>query len=290
MEFLFPNIANQIEWSKPCEHLDKELLAIQKTAKIKNKLSDKLIKVYKKTGEETWVILHVEIQGTDEKDFAERLFQYYYKIYNRYQMPLATIAILTDTNKNWRPTEFQRELWGCRLVLQFPIIKLLDYLTQQDILEQSTNPIAKVIQAHLAALVSKGSTDLKFREKLRLVKNLYSLGYTRDIIIDIYEFINYTISLPDKLEGILINEIKRHESEVKMPYITSIEKRAIKQGIEQGIEQGVQLMFLDALNEYCSAGIPQGVQERVEKATMKELRQWFKEILEEKFNIEELAV
>lgn len=293
LEFLFPHIANEIDWTKPHQDLDKELLAIQKNAKVGNKISDKLIKVFKKTGEEAWVIVHIEIQGKKEDDFAERLFQYYTRIYNRYQVPLVTLAILTDDTRSWRPTKFHRELWGCHLTLTFPIIKLIDYHSRQEILEKSKNPIAKVIQAHLTALLSKGNRQLKFENKLRLVKNLYSLGYTGDDIRLLYEFIDYEFNLPADLESEFMSEILKFENEVNMPYISSAERMGIEKGLLQGLSQGTKLasqkMFLLVLRKYFTNGIPEHIAKRVEEATPEKLEQWLDQILEDKFMIAEIV-
>jgi len=53
-----------------------------------------------------------------------------------------SLAVLTDTNLNWRPNRFELELWVCRVSLEFPSIKLLDYAHQWRELEQSDNPFA----------------------------------------------------------------------------------------------------------------------------------------------------
>ena len=45
MEFCLPHIAEQIDWSKGYESLDKELNAITRDAKISKRIADKLIKV-----------------------------------------------------------------------------------------------------------------------------------------------------------------------------------------------------------------------------------------------------
>jgi hypothetical protein len=43
LEFLFPRIAQEIDWDKPPVHLDKELLVIQKKSKIGKRIADKVI-------------------------------------------------------------------------------------------------------------------------------------------------------------------------------------------------------------------------------------------------------
>jgi len=61
MEFLLPAVAEKIDWQRGYEFLEEELLKIQKTAHIGKKVADKLIKVFRKNGDETFVICHLEI-------------------------------------------------------------------------------------------------------------------------------------------------------------------------------------------------------------------------------------
>ncbi|MBS0287116.1 MAG: hypothetical protein JSR17_07460 [Proteobacteria bacterium] len=238
VDFLLPHIATEIDWTKPYQFLDKELLSIQKNTKVGNKLSDKLIKVYNKYGEEAWVIVHIEVQGSKESKFAERMWQYYYRIYDKYQKPLMSVAILTDENRQWRPNNYQRDLWGCHLFLEYPIVKLIDFITKVEKMEYSHNPIAKVIQAHLVALKTRGNASLRLENKLSLVKKLYPLGYTKEDIRTLYAFIDYALTLPIAIEKEFIEKMIRYEEEVGMQYITSAERIGIEKGREDGIRLG----------------------------------------------------
>lgn len=304
LEFLFPHIAREIDWTKPVIHLDKELLRIQKKIKVGNKIADKLIQVCKNTGEKMWVIIHIELQGSYEKNFSRRLFEYFYRTYDRYKRPITTLAILTDKRDSWRPYEYSQEIWGSRLTFTFPMIKLIDYTSKAEILTKSKNPIAKVIQAHLAALESGKNMTLRFENKLKLVKNLYSLGYTGEDILALYHFIDYAISLPTDLESSFIDEVQEYEEKMNTPYISSAERRGIKKGIEQGIEQGIErgieqgikqgiehgiqkALFL-ALKKRFSPALSENITKRVQKATIEELEQWLEQILEGTFDIAEL--
>lgn len=58
MEYCYPQAALEIDWSKGYESLDKELTKITHDVKSKNRVIDKLMKVYRKNGEETWVLIH----------------------------------------------------------------------------------------------------------------------------------------------------------------------------------------------------------------------------------------
>ncbi len=127
MALLFPDAHAQIDWPRGIEFLDKELQAIAGDAELGLGVADKLVKVWTKAGEESWVVVHVEVQGARQKQFTERMYVYNYRTYDRHRRPVASLAILTDDHSNWRPDSFAYELFGCVASLKFPIIKLLDF-------------------------------------------------------------------------------------------------------------------------------------------------------------------
>ncbi len=286
MAFLLPHISTEIDWTKHHEFLDKELLAIQKNTKVGNKLADKLIKVFTKNGEEAWVIVHVEVQGSRESDFAERMWQYYYRIYDKYRMPLMSVAILTDKSQHWRPNSYHRKLWGCQLVLEFPIVKLIDFRAKVDKLEYNNNPIAIVIEAHLVALKTCGNANLRLDNKLNLVKKLYPLGYTKDDIRTLYAFIDYALNLPIELEGKFMENMIQHEEEISMPYITSAERLGREAGIKLGKQDGGR-QILHLLLEKKFGTLSVEVIEYLDKANLEQLEQMTSAFLEAK-NIEDM--
>jgi hypothetical protein len=147
--FFFPQIHAEIDWSRGYDFLDQELAQVVRDAELGKRLADKLVKVWKLNGEETWVLIHIEIQSQEEGQFGERMFVYYYRLRDKYSLPIASLAILGDERDTWRPEPFENELWGCEVSFRFPIIKLLDYLPRWAELEASHNPFAIVVMAHL---------------------------------------------------------------------------------------------------------------------------------------------
>jgi hypothetical protein len=93
-------------------------------------LADKLVKVWKLNGVETWVLVHIEIQSQEEGKFGERMFVYYYRLRDKYDLHIASLAILGDERETWRPQPFESALWGCRVQFEFPIVKLLDWILE----------------------------------------------------------------------------------------------------------------------------------------------------------------
>ena len=53
----------QIDWSRGFEFLDKELRKITADTAVGRRLVDKLVKVWLKSIDEVWALVHVEIQG-----------------------------------------------------------------------------------------------------------------------------------------------------------------------------------------------------------------------------------
>src|SRR5688500_1483006 len=79
--FFYPTIHAAIDWRRGYESLDKELQQITHDAHTGRRLADKLFKVWQKDGRETWLLIHVEVQGRPEQAFAERMFVYHYRIF-----------------------------------------------------------------------------------------------------------------------------------------------------------------------------------------------------------------
>jgi len=147
---------------------------------------------------------------------------------------------LTDDRKNWKPDRFGYSVWGCKVEIQFPVVKLLDYFKDWDYLEDSHNPFAVVVMTHLKSLETRKDPDSRLKWKLSLVKRLYRKGYSREDILELFRFIDWIMTLPEALEKRFSDEMYEYEEEMKMPYVTSVERMGIKKGQLMGIELGRQ--------------------------------------------------
>ena len=199
---------------------------------------DKLVQVWLKDGQETWVLLHIEVQGQWEKDFAERMYIYQYRLFDRYKKRVASFVILTDENPNWRPNSFSYELLGSKQQWEYPIVKLLDYESKWAELEEDKNPFSLVVMAHLKLMETKGNVNERYQWKRKLVKMLYERSYTKEDIVELFRFLDWLLILPEELEQKLEDEIEEYERGNCMPYVTHIERRGIQQGIQQGLKKG----------------------------------------------------
>ena len=144
LALLFPAVHREIDWSRGYEMLHAELEQIVREAELGTVLADVLVKVYRHDGEEIWVLIHVEVQAQPDARLPERMFIYHYRIFDRYHRPVVSLAVLADEQAAWRPDHYEHDLWGCRVQLDYPIVKLLDFQNQLDLLESDENPFCAV--------------------------------------------------------------------------------------------------------------------------------------------------
>lgn len=239
LAFFFPQIYRDIDFSRGFEFLDKELQKILKRSEVGKRIVDKLVKVYLADGSEKWLLIHIEVQGYQEQDFSERIYIYNYRIFDRYKKEVISLALLTDTNSNYRPSTFQIARWGFQLFFQIPIIKLIDYQEKWEELEQNSNPFAIVVRAFLKTLATQGSVQERYSRKKRFLIELYERGLTRETIYFLYQFIDIIMKLSDELEDALTEEIAILEEDKKMSIITSAERLGIKKGKKEGKIEGL---------------------------------------------------
>lgn len=245
LAFFFPEIQAEIDWPRGYEFLDQELQQLMRESEIGKQFVDKLIKVWLNDGSETWLLVHLEIQSQVDTNFAKRMFSYHYRIFDRYNQEVVSLAILGDNQANWRPQEYSYERWGCRLSLQFPVVKLLDYEARWLELEQSDSPFAVLVMAHLRTQATTQDLAGRLRWKLSLIKRMYELGYSRDKIFQLFDLIDRLMALPPDLDLDFKAELKRFEAEQEMKYVSSIERIGIAEGIQQSIATVLKTRFQD---------------------------------------------
>lgn len=78
MQFYFPGLCTEIDWSRGFEFLDKELQQVLREAEFGRRHIDKLVKVWLKDGGEQWILIHIEFQGQPQAEFPERMYVYNY--------------------------------------------------------------------------------------------------------------------------------------------------------------------------------------------------------------------
>ena len=277
LALLFPQVHAGIDWSRGYEFLDKELQQVVRDAELRRRYADKLAKVYTHDGAETWILIHVEVQGEAETGFAERMYVYNYRLFDRYRVDVVSLAVLADDSPGFRPGAYRRDRWGCELHFRFPVEKLLDWHTHWEQLEASLNPFALVVMAHLKAQESKDGATRK-GWKLRLVRLLYQRGYSRAQVLDLFRVLDWMLQLPEELELEFAHDLIAFEEQAKMPYVTSVERLSHQEGHREGHQEGEARILLRLVT--LKFGPPSdAVRQRIETADAETLLAWSERIL-----------
>lgn len=284
LALLYPQIHAGIDWSRGHEFLDKELQRITHDAEHGRRYADKLVKVHTCEGMEAWVVIHVEVQGEQESAFAERMYVYHYRIFDRYRRDVVSLAVLADASPGFRPAVYRRGRWGCGVQFRFPTVKLMDWQAPRRwrLLETSDNIFALVVMAQIRARATRDTEERK-AWKISLVRLMYEKGYGRDIILKLFRVIDWMIRLPEALEEAFWQETREFEESTKMAYVTSVERIGIRKGLEQGRQEGRKegesAMLLRLIERKFGADIAQSCRIHIEQADADTLLIWSDRIL-----------
>ena len=279
IDFYFPNINRQIDWAYGYTFLDKELQKIARDGELGRRYVDKLVRVTTLAGEEDWLCVHIEVQGEVDPGFERRMFVYNYRIFDTYDRPVASLAVLADDDPTWRPDRFEYERLGCRHSLHFPVAKLVDYIADEGSLLANPSPFALITAAHLYTRRTRKSPARRFDAKRRLVRLLYQRNWSRQRIIDLFRVLDWMLKLPDSLERQLWQDIENIEGERNVTYVSSIERfaieRGMKKGMQQGIEQGIQQGIQQGIEKGIARGIEKGIQQGLAQSLQRQLNRRF---------------
>jgi len=242
MSFFFAQANEDIDFDKGYEFLDKELQKVVREATSTEGRVDKLVRVWRQSGQQAWVYIHIDVQSQYDSQFAKRMFTYNYRIFDRYQQPVVTFVIYGDDRPSWQPNQYGYELWGGEVKMKFPTVKLLDYTDEKSWaeLDKSDNPFAIVVKAHLYTKYTKHKPQQRYNMKWQLTRSLYERGYSKQEVLNLFCFIDWIMSLPKELTQQFNQQIADYEEGQNMRYITTVERGGIEKGIKLGIQQGMQ--------------------------------------------------
>lgn len=272
LALLFPEVHADIDWSRGHDFLDKELQQIVHDAEMGRRYADKLVRAFTRDGVETWVLIHIEVQGEPEAAFAERMYVYNYRLFDCYRRDVISLAVLADDSPTFRPSGYRRGRWGCDIQFRFPAVKLLDWATgaRWEALETSDNVFALVVMAQIRAKASRDAEERK-AWKFRLLHLMYDRGYERGVILELFRVIDWMIRLPRELEKALWQEAHALEESTKMAYVTSVERI--------GIEKGEAAVLLRLIARKYGEEAVETYRGRIEQADAETLLTWSERIL-----------
>jgi hypothetical protein len=236
LAFCFSEVHDGIDWAAGYEWRDKDLQQAIPDSERASQTVDALVQVQRRDGEAALVLLHLEVQSQYDPRFHQRMFRYYARLYDRYTMPIVSLAILGDESPTWQPSIFEQALWGCDVIFRWPIFKLATI--EQAALERDDNPCALVMLAHRIAQQTRRDPQRRATAKFGLLHDLYRRGYPQDEIERRYVIVDWLLRLPEALERATWQEIQTFKEEQVLNYVTSAERFAREEGQLEGRVEG----------------------------------------------------
>lgn len=286
LQFFMPELYDDVDFTHEVEFLDKELYQEVVDEKKGRRHADQLVKVQLKNGGQQWILVHVEVQSSKETAFSKRMFQYFYRIYDRHEEKVVTLAIHTSRENIGEMKYFEYNYFGTALHYSYNNYRTEDYLDTE--LERSDNIFSGVVLAAKAMHKTKGKIEERYHFKRKLMRELIrSKKYSRPAIVATIYFIDYLLQLPKeetrklgqeigpeirKERGIM--ELYNEENAPPTVYNSFAEQldRGFARGIEQGLEQGISLEKQNIAKKLFSEKMPLEMIAHVTDLSMDELK------------------
>jgi len=256
--FFYPNANDIFDFSKGVTYLDKELdlLFPPEEGARGVRFVDKLVKVYLKDGSEKYILIHIEVQSQKgNNDLEKRMFRYFYRVKDKYDVPVMAIAILADGNTGYRPRVYAEEFLDTRLTYEFATYKVIDQ--DEADLRANPNPFAVCVLTSLMALKRKGAND----DELNGMKHdLYDEMMRRDMAKEkrqgIYDFLTYFVNFENpEMLSIFESEVKQKQGkESTMGTTEYLLDKAKREGVNLGIEKGAEQKSYEVVGNLLAAG------------------------------------
>lgn len=242
LEFHYPDFVDKIDRSRGFEFLDKDLPNIIPEAAEIDRKADKVVKVYLKDGTEQWIIVHIEVQGYKDPDFAKRMFIYYYRLWEKFGKPIASLVIYSDKNSQNRVSKYEVTCLNTSLIYNFDTYVIADYTVEE--YDRMNSPIAIIYQVGLMGLQRNLADEELLTMKVQLFRKMYEKGYGKEQIRRLATFIKeYVHFAKDEFLRKFDEEtIFVVNKEKNMGIIETVKLIEREKGMEKGMEKGAILM------------------------------------------------
>ena len=224
LELFFPLAHAAIDWSQPVAFRDTELQQIAPEDQQGKQRVDTLVQVACLDGTPAWVVIHVEVQSQRDAVFAERMYRYHARLYDRDRVPVVSLAVLGDEEPTWHPDHFRYERWGCTLALHFPTVKLLTL--DPAVLERTRNPFATLTLLHRDAQETRGKPSERVQRKVLRYRTLLRQGYPASEVRALLRLMEHLLRLDPELAR-QARDAMRHVEEEELgmtTFVTSFEE------------------------------------------------------------------
>lgn len=181
------------------EYMDKELLEIypERLSRGGTRLADLLVKVFMKDGTFQWFLLHLEIQGKYSSGFPFRMFEYYYRLVDRFKVPVIAFAVFTGAENQQFSEAYHYSLLGTELMYQYQSYQIFQH-SDAELLAMENLFALVVLAAQKAHLENKVPEVALGKERLLIFKAMLATGkYDSAQMLSFLAFLKQIIYIKD---------------------------------------------------------------------------------------------
>lgn len=267
LRFVYPDADRVFDLSRGVEFLDKELGEIypEPDKPPGTRFVDKLAKVYKRGEGNRWVLCHVEVQGQYDKDFANRMYVYNYRIYERFKRPIMAIAVFSGKEGAAMPDVFVKQFKGTRIAYKYHKLCIQNF--SDSTLEAHSNPFALIMLVAKRAIIPGRIRDEELlKEKLSIAKLIISRGYTKKktyaMLAFLHNYIRFEKTETYRSFGIELDRLTGKKNtmgileQIRQMHIDAAREEGVKEGrMEQSAKVAQALIEMSTFSDKEIAGI-----------------------------------
>lgn len=197
LRFIYPNADALFDFSRGLTMMDKELLAIvpDREQKKGKRVADLLVKAYLRDGTEKYILINLELEGSDDKALAERIYRYNVRIWDRYGVPVASIVFFTGHRKQPRPVAYRREVLDTLIDFRYRGVHIFDK-TEGELLAMDNICAFVALACQKSLLEGKVPDEELGEDRSTIARALIETGkYDKDRIIGFLVFLKNFISV-----------------------------------------------------------------------------------------------
>ncbi len=237
LQLFFPDLAAQIQ-PDSIQEKEQELLP-DWVGGTTNRVD--IIRQVELKNEPNLVLILIEPQSYDQKEFGERLFRYFLRLYDKYRLPVFPVAIMSyGSPKEAAPDVFRVGFGGVTTVTFNYVVIQLNRLDWRDF-EEQPNPVACALMAKMRMAKTE-----RAEVKLAALSKLTELELNPAQTNIISAFVDTYLSL---------NEQEQSEFEQKLAQIEPTKKEDVmelttswkEQGSAEGLREGERKLVIKLL-------------------------------------------
>jgi hypothetical protein len=217
--FFMPDLAKDRDMSRDVEILSGEFPAIDSETDKGLRRADLCMSVPLKGGISKKVCLFIESQHEDDKDFARRMFQTFYRMSDSFNENVTALAIFTGSAKN--RDVFSYYCYGVELSFKYNTYHVISQNIKT--LRRDDRVFATVVLAGRMMVAANGEPAAREKYALKLLKILRERGYDKKRIRLIMAFVHNILRLKNddidpkvrgafKMQWIPISQVQREHA------------------------------------------------------------------------------